>query len=243
MDNKDISQPFVGAHVKDGNDLTARAEEIVKFLSENSLAQMQQNVEKLRWLMSCYQCALLEVETKFRVLNEQFSLQHERNPIESIKTRIKSPESIREKLLRRNLPLELNSIEAELYDIAGIRVICSFIDDIYMLADCLLQQDDITLIARKDYIKNPKENGYRSLHLVVEVPIFLQNEKRLMKVEVQLRTIAMEFWANLEHKLRYKKNLPDDVLSLTAAELSECAEMSAQLDLKMQNAKNIIENS
>ena len=112
-----------------------------------------------------------------------------------------------------------------------------------MLADCLLNQDDITLITRKDYIKNPKENGYRSLHLVVEVPIFLQNEKRLMKVEVQLRTIAMEFWANLEHKLRYKKNLPEDVSALTASELSECARMSNELDQKMQNVRNIIENS
>jgi putative GTP pyrophosphokinase len=129
----------------------------------------------------------------------------------------------------------------ELFDIAGIRVICSFIDDIYVLADCLLQQDDVTLIERKDYIENPKGNGYRSLHLVVEVPIFLQNEKRLMKVEVQLRTIAMDFWANLEHKLRYKKDLSDDVLALTAAELSECAETSALLDRKMQRVRDIIE--
>ncbi|MBQ8741463.1 MAG: GTP pyrophosphokinase family protein [Clostridia bacterium] len=217
------------------------AQKIVRFFKENSLAEMKESLEKLKSLMSCYQCALLEVETKFRVLNEQFSLQHERNPIEMIKTRIKSPESIQEKLVRRSLPMNINSIESEIYDIAGIRVICSFIDDIYMLADCLLSQDDITLIARKDYIKNPKENGYRSLHLVVEVPIFLQNEKRLMKVEVQLRTIAMEFWANLEHKLRYKKNLPDDILSLTASELSQCADMSAELDIKMQNVKNIIE--
>ena len=118
----------------------------------------------------------------------------------------------------------------------------AFVDDIYMLADCLLSQDDITLIERKDYIKNPKENGYRSLHLVVEVPIFLQNEKRLMRVEVQLRTIAMEFWANLEHRLRYKKDLPQDICELTSSELSQCAEMSAQLDLKMQNVRNIIEN-
>ena len=112
-----------------------------------------------------------------------------------------------------------------------------------MLADCLLKQDDIRLIKKKDYIAHPKENGYRSLHLIIEIPIFLENEKRLMKVEVQLRTIAMEFWANLEHKLRYKKNLSEELTALTSAELSECAQMSAQLDLKMQNIRDIIENS
>lgn len=243
MDTKSTPAHMLDVFDKQDNNSAVMAQKIVKFFEENSVSEMHENVNKMRSLMSCYQCALLEVETKFRVLNEQFSLQHERNPIESIKTRIKSPESIREKLARRNLPMNFSSLESEIYDIAGIRVICSFIDDIYMLADCLLSQDDIKLISRKDYIKNPKENGYRSLHLVVEVPIFLQNEKRLMKVEVQLRTIAMEFWANLEHKLRYKKNLPDDVLALTATELSECAEMSAKLDIKMQNVKNIIENT
>ena len=112
-----------------------------------------------------------------------------------------------------------------------------------MLADCLIGQDDIFLIEKKDYIKNPKENGYRSLHLIVEVPIFLQNEKRNMKVEVQLRTIAMEFWANLEHRLRYKKNLPADILAATASELSQCAEISAMLDERMQHVRNTVEKN
>lgn len=193
-------------------------------------------------LMSRYRCAIMEVETKFRVLNEQFSLLHERNPIESIKTRIKSPESIRRKMEKKGLtPMTLDSIEENLKDIAGIRVICSFIDDIYMLADCLISQDDITLLEYKDYIKNPKENGYRSLHLIVEVPIFLQNEKRNMKVEVQLRTIAMEFWANLEHRLRYKKDLPEDILMATSDELYQCAEISALLDEHMQRIRNTVE--
>ena len=217
------------------------AKQIAEFLSQNSVAQMQDNFEKLRELLSCYRCALMEVETKFRVLNEQFSLDHERNPIENIKTRIKSPESIRDKLMRRDLPFNLSSVENGLNDIAGIRVICSFIDDIYMLADCLLQQDDITLIEKKDYIKSPKESGYRSLHLVVEVPIFLQSGKRLMKVEVQLRTIAMNFWANLEHKLRYKKDLPESLAAQIASELYGCAEESAALDVKMQAVRDIIE--
>lgn len=241
MDKKDNFNSMVNG-TRQGAAAFLTAQKIVKFFKKNSIEEMQANLERLKSLMSCYQCALLEVETKFRVLNEQFSLQHERNPIETIKTRIKSPESIKEKLSRKGLAMNCENIENELNDIAGIRVICSFIDDIYMLADCLLSQDDITLIERKDYIKNPKENGYRSLHLVVEVPIFLQNEKRLMRVEVQLRTIAMEFWANLEHRLRYKKDLPQDICELTSSELSECAEMSAQLDLKMQNVRNIIEN-
>ena len=114
---------------------------------------------------------------------------------------------------------------------------CSFPEDIYLLADCLLQQDDIRLIEQKDYIKHPKENGYRSPHLIVAVPIFLQNEKREMKVEVQLRTIAMDFWASLEHKVRYKKNVPADETERLAQELSECAQISADLDQRMQNIR------
>lgn len=211
------------------------AHQITEFLLEkDSLFRVQK-------MIACYRCALLEVETKFRVLNEQFSLQHERNPIENIKTRIKSPNSIREKIIRKKLPLTLNSIEENLNDIAGIRVICSFLEDIYMLADCLIRQDDVLLLGYKDYIKHPKENGYRSLHLIIQIPIFLQNEKKKMKVEVQLRTIAMELWANLEHRLRYKKNLDESIVLQTAGELSRCAEISAMLDEKMQGIRDIIE--
>ena len=197
--------------------------------------------QSLRSTMSCYQCALMEVETKFKVINERFNLDHERNPIDMIKTRIKCAESIREKLQRKGLPLIPSSLE-KLDDIAGIRVICSFVDDIYMLSDCLLQQDDIFLINKKDYIKNPKENGYRSLHLIVETPVFLESGKRMMRVEVQLRTIAMEFWASLEHRLRYKKNLSDEVNQLTLKELSECASDAAKLDVKMQKIRDLIES-
>ncbi len=208
----------------------------------SSLATMESIFAAWQEMMSRYRCAIMEVETKFRVLNDQFSLQHERNPIENIKTRIKSPDSIRRKMAKKGLtPLTLSAIEDNLNDVAGIRVICSFIDDIYMLADCLTSQDDITLIEYKDYIKHPKENGYRSLHLIVEVPIFLQNEKRNMKVEVQLRTIAMEFWANLEHRLRYKKDLPETVQQATADELYQCAEISAQLDRRMQQVRYTVE--
>ena len=146
-------------------------------------------------LMMQYQCAMLEVKTKLDVLNTELSYQTSRNPFESIKCRIKSPKSIIDKLKRNNYPLTVDSIEANLNDVAGIRVICSFPDDIYKLVDCLLAQDDITLIEKKDYITNPKKSGYRSYHLIIEVPIFLTTEKKPMRVEVQFRTIAMDFWA------------------------------------------------
>lgn len=217
------------------------AAQLERLLQTTSTERLQEEFQKLQRLMSCYRCAILEVETKFRVLNEQFSLQHERNPIESIKSRLKSMESIQEKLQRKGYPMNAESIQKNLKDVAGIRVICSFIDDIYMLADCLVHQDDITLLEEKDYIKHPKENGYRSLHLIVEIPIFLQQEKKSMKVEVQLRTIAMEFWANLEHRLRYKKNLEENVARSTSKELQECAQVSAMLDTKMQSIRDIIE--
>ena len=134
----------------------------------------------------------------------------------------------------------MESIEENIHDIAGVRVICSFVDDIYRLANCLLQQDDITLISKKDYIKNPKPSGYRSLHLIISVPIFLENEKKNVKVEVQLRTIAMDFWASLEHKLKYKKNLPPEKIDMLSNELVDCANISASLDQRMQNVRNII---
>ena len=224
--------------VGESGELSAGVEErLVAALSDGSMARMMGTLEKLKRLMSYYRCAIMEIETKFRVLDEQFSLRHERNPIDTIKSRLKSPESILEKLNRRGYPKTLSSVESNLTDIAGVRVICSFKDDIYMLADCLLKQDDVKLIAAKDYIKNPTPNGYRSLHLIVETPIYLQDGKRQMKAEVQLRTIAMEFWANLEHKLRYKKNLPPELAAATAKRLYDCAERSALLYDEMQRVR------
>lgn len=216
-----------------------------RFIRENLMSDevfdfIRENTMPFNELMAYYRCAIMEVETKFKVLNEQFSLQYDRNPIETIKTRIKSTEGIIKKANKKNIPFTMESIEQNIRDIAGIRVICSFTEDIYMLADCLLQQDDIILIEKKDYIKNPKESGYRSLHLIIEIPIFLQNEKRRMKVEVQLRTIAMDFWASVEHKLRYKKNIPDSEAEILALELSDRANQLAQLDDKMEQIKKRI---
>ena len=212
-------------------------------VNSNALDKIEDNMMPLKRLMAYYRCAIMEVETKFNVLNEEFSLEYDRNPIETIKTRLKSTESIIKKLVRRNFPLTVDSIEANLNDIAGVRVVCSFLEDIYLLADCLLQQDDVKLIQVKDYIKNPKPNGYRSLHLIIEIPIFLKDEKKDMRVEVQLRTIAMDFWASLDHKLSYKKDIPEEEAKLLRQELLECAQISADLDVRMGEIKNRIVNT
>ncbi|MBQ4091717.1 MAG: GTP pyrophosphokinase family protein, partial [Firmicutes bacterium] len=179
----------------------------IKELTANeTIDQIENKIKEFATLMSYYKCAMMEIETKFNVLNEEYSLDFDRNPINSIKTRLKSPKSIREKLERKGLDISAESIENNIKDVAGVRVVCSFTDDVYTLADALLKQDDIILVERKDYIANPKENGYRSLHLIVAIPIFLAKGKQMMKVEIQLRTIAMDFWASLEHQLRYKKD-------------------------------------
>ena len=183
-------------------------------------------------LMTYYRCAMMVVAGKFNVLSEELSLEYDRNPIETIKTRLKAPESILEKLQRRGLPVTVESIEENIHDVAGVRVVCSYTSDIYVLAETFSRQDDIRVLETKDYIRTPKPNGYRSLHLIVETPIYLHTEKRLMKVEVQFRTISMDFWASLEHKIRYKKNLPNN--SDMEKELLDCAELSAQLEQRME---------
>lgn len=209
-------------------------------LSDEFLEMLEKNKKPMDLLMSYYKCAIMEIETKFKVLNQEYSLQYDKNPIESIKTRVKSYDSLLRKIRRKNIPLTLDSIEKNFNDIAGVRVICSFPDDIYEIAESFLNQDDITLIEEKDYIKNPKPSGYRSLHLIVQVPIFLQNTKKFVTVEVQLRTIAMDFWASLEHKMRYKKNIAPDQIKFLQDELSDCAKQSAALDERMQNIRNVI---
>lgn len=215
-------------------------EKIENAFAQGILDKSRPFIEKFNKVMAYYRCAIMETETKFNVLNEEFSLQYDRNPINGIQTRLKRIESIGEKLEKGGFPLTIESMEENLNDIAGVRVICSFPEDVYMVADALLKQDDITLISKKDYIKNPKPNGYRSLHLIVTVPIFLANEKRLMKVEIQLRTIAMDSWASLEHQLRYKKDalFTDEM----ADELYHCAKISAELDLRMDALRNKVKN-
>ncbi len=205
------------------------------------LINLQDEMADFRRLMMYYECALLEVRTKLDVLNNQLTVVNNRNPIESIKSRIKTPVSIFEKMERRGLDFNVQSIEENLDDIAGIRVICSFIDDIYRLRDCLLQQDDVTLIQQKDYIAEPKTNGYRSLHLILGIPIFLTDEKRMMHVEVQFRTIAMDFWASVEHKMKYKKEIPNS--DSVVEELRYSAELINQLDRRMIQIRDRIDES
>lgn len=220
------------------NEIINASKGIDLLLSEEDIEKTKDYVHRFQRLMAYYKCAMMEIETKFSVLNEEFSLRFDRNPINSIKTRIKSPAAMKEKLERRGFPISIHSIEENLADVAGVRVICSFESDVYALASALLSQDDIVLIEKKDYITNPKQSGYRSLHLIVSVPIFLEKEKKMMKVEIQLRTIAMDFFASLEHQLRYKKT--NAFTEEMKAELLACAQISADLDKRMDRLREAV---
>ena len=192
-----------------------------------------------RELMMMYTCAIKEVRTKFEVLDTEFSVRYQRNPISTITTRLKHTNRIMEKLDRYGQRFSLENIEEYINDAAGIRVICSYIDDIYQIAESLLVQDDITLITRKDYIVNPKPNGYRSLHLIVSIPVFFANFKKQMKVEVQIRTIAMDFWASLEHQLKYKQNISNQ--QEIVEQLKACADVISSTDQQMLGIRQQIE--
>ena len=183
-------------------------------------------------LQQLYDAGIKEVRTKLEIVDDEFKIKHDHNPIHHMEYRLKSVNSILGKLEKRGLEVSLDSIVTNLTDIAGVRVICNYVSDVYKIADLLIKQSDIKLIAKKDYIKHPKENGYRSLHLVVEVPIFLAEKVQPTTVEIQIRTIAMDFWASLEHHLRYKADneVPDGVRD----ELIECAKTISNLDYKMQ---------
>ncbi len=183
-------------------------------------------------LMVIYESAIKQVVTKLEILNKEYKVSGRRNPIETIKSRIKSPESIAEKLEKRNLPFTFRSMIKNLTDVAGVRVICPYISDIYTIKNILLKQPDIQLLKEKDYIKNPKETGYRSLHLVVETTVYLSDAEHKVPVEIQLRTIAMDFWASLEHELRYKKE--SNVSQSIRRELLRCAETIAMTDREME---------
>lgn len=183
-------------------------------------------------LMMVYESAIKQIETKLEILNKEYKVSGRRNPIETIKSRMKSPESIAKKLERRGLSIDFASMVSHLNDIAGVRVICPYISDIYTIRDILLKQPDISLVEQKDYIAEPKESGYRSLHIVVQTPVYLSQEVHKVNVEIQLRTIAMDFWASLEHELRYKttSKVPQSV----RRELFRCAETIAMTDREME---------
>jgi len=200
---------------------------------------VEEKIEEMNETLLLYRSAIKEVKTKLDILDDELKIRRKRNPIEYMKSRVKTPGSIMEKLRRRDFEMSIESAKKNLNDIAGIRVICSFVGDIYDIAEMLKRQDDIRLIEEKDYIKNPKANGYRSLHLVVEVPIFFSDHEELVRVEVQIRTIAMDFWASLEHKLYYKTS-GESPVHITQ-DLKECADLIASTDMRMQDIQKQVE--
>ncbi|MGE8203271.1 GTP pyrophosphokinase [Heyndrickxia sp. NPDC080065] len=198
-----------------------------------SVKQMQTlKTDLIRFMMS-YKFALAEMNTKIDILKQEFQYIHDYNPIEHVNSRIKSPASILKKVQRKGYDFSLSSIKENIRDIAGIRITCSFISDIYEISNMLQKQRDIKVIECKDYIKNPKPNGYRSLHLITQIPIFMSDREDYINVEIQIRTIAMDFWASLEHKIYYKYN--KEVPQKTLDELKEAADSATQLDMKMEN--------
>ena len=201
-------------------------------LTEQNGDRIMDEMYKFIELEHLYESAIKEVKTKLEILDSEFRAKYSYNPIHHIEDRLKSPQSIFGKLQRKGVPFSAQSAKENLQDIAGVRVICNYIEDIYSVAELLISQDDVNLVTRKDYIENPKPNGYRSLHLVVETPVYLSDKKELVNVEVQIRTIAMDFWASLEHELKYKSDT--EVSSELAVQLKECAETIAATDSKMQ---------
>ena len=212
---------------------------LMEAVDEETLEWAQKASREFAKRMSYYKCAMLEVETRFHVLNEEYVLEHGRSPMNSIKSRLKTLPSLREKLERKHIPFDVDTLEQQINDIAGVRVICSFPEDVYTMANAFLAMDDIEVLQRKDYISNPKHNGYRSLHLIVAIPVHLAEGKRMTKVEIQLRTIAMDFWASLEHQLRYKQD--NEFTEEMATELYACAQLSAALDLRMDKLRKSIQ--
>jgi len=201
--------------------------------------RMQELMDQFFFMQCRYEAAIREVRTKLEILDEEFQRRHRRNPIHHMQSRMKSLPSIVQKLQRKGLDTSIPTAVEHLTDIAGVRVICSYIDDIYTIADLLTGQDDITLLRTRDYIKEPKANGYRSLHLILSVPVYLAEGKFHVPVEVQIRTIAMDFWASLEHHIRYKeiKQIPPEL----SIELVQAAQDIARLDAKMQSIYSTVQ--
>ena len=212
--------------------------EIPAFADNADLEKIQEKFQGFQEFMMMYGCAIKEVRTKFEVLNDDFSVTYNYNPIEMIKSRVKSPMSIFGKIKRKGYEMNMDSVLGNINDVAGVRIICSFIDDIYKIAEMFTSQDDITVIEIKDYIKNPKPSGYRSYHMIIEIPVFFSNKKQNIQVEVQLRTIAMDFWASLEHTMKYKQKIEN--AEEIALELKECADLICEADMRMQDINNKI---
>ncbi|MDD6049997.1 MAG: GTP pyrophosphokinase family protein [Clostridiales bacterium] len=210
---------------------------------EKRMQQMSEDFQRMVddfFAIQCrYSAAIKEVQTKLEILDDEFQMKHRRNPIHHIESRLKSIQSMMEKLSRKHFAVSMQSAVENLHDIAGIRVICSYVQDVYTIARLLTTQDDVRLLEMQDYIRNPKPNGYRSLHLIVEIPVFLQSGRLPVPVEVQIRTIAMDFWASLEHSMRYKAagEVPEDI----SEELHRVGEDIASLDDRMQSIHDRID--
>lgn len=200
------------------------------------LERLQELKTELTRFMMSYKFGLAELNTKIDILMQEFQYIHDYNPIEHVKSRIKTPESIFRKVYRKGLEFSIPSIKENIQDIAGIRITCSFMSDIYKISNMLQGQKDIKVLAVKDYIKNPKSNGYKSLHLILEVPVFMSDRVENVCVEVQIRTIAMDFWASLEHKIYYKYN--KEIPQYLKDELKKASDSVTQLDEKMENIQN-----
>lgn len=208
-------------------------------LIKNSAMNFLSSIVDYKELMMMYTCAIKEIQTKFEVLNTEYKVRYQRNPISAITSRLKRTSSIVDKLMRKNNGFTIENVESNINDIAGVRVICPYIDDIYSISESFLRQDDIVLVKRKDYIENPKPNGYRSLHLIVKVPVFFADRTKEMTVEIQIRTIAMDFWASLEHQMKYKHEIPNQEEII--GRLKKCADIISDTDREMLEIRNNIE--
>lgn len=214
--------------------------ETVALAMMSKTRRLANTVVKYQELLMRYTCAMKEIRTKFEVLNTEYNVRFRRNPIVSINTRLKQTASIVGKLERLGVEFSPEAVEQYLNDVAGVRVICSYLDDVYTIAQALTRQDDVRLLRIKDYIKEPKENGYRSLHLIVSVPVFFAEMPRNVKVEVQIRTVAMDYWAELEHQLRYKQEIPNE--EAIVRDLTDCAKKTAEIDAQMLAIRKKIES-
>ena len=225
-------------HKPEEGDIRNLAEDNKTVETENTGAALPQALDYLdmnkqyNQLMLIYEAGIRQLTTKLQILNREFEQSNDRNPIENIKSRIKSQESVINKLERKGLPMTLSSMTNNIFDIAGIRVICPFITDVYQIARMLLSQTDVELVRVKDYIREPKDNGYRSLHMIVKISVFFSDGMRQVPIEIQLRTIAMNFWASTEHQLRYKKDKP--MTPEMNERLKKCADIMADADYQMQ---------
>lgn len=216
--------------------------EHISLLQEYNLSPEKEKelARELARINKNYTAAIREVRTKLQNLDDDFEFRHKHNPIHAMESRVKTSASILEKMGRQGFDLNTQKIQDCLFDIAGIRVICHYLEDIYTIANLLKAQDDISIVKETDYIKQPKENGYRSYHLVVAVPVYFVDRVEQIPVEVQIRTIAMDFWASLEHKLRYKSR--GEIPKFIADELKECADTISHSDIQMQKIHNFLED-